>query len=103
MEARTRLSLAQEELVRDRMNINLIENVKSATQELLHWNETDERIMQQKAKVDWLRLGDGNNAFFHATLKAKNRNLGITTLQNVNGQIFTKQYDLEGEIMEFYT
>lgn len=29
--------------------------------------------MRQKPKIDWLKLGDGNNAFFHVTVTVKEK------------------------------
>lgn len=31
----------------------------------------DEQLLRKGVKIEWLKLGDGNNAYFHATLKAK--------------------------------
>lgn len=75
--ARENLKQAQNLLMGDRMNVEIIEKVKTCTNDVLHWNDMEEKILQHKSKVDWLRLGDGNNAYFHAALKAKNRHIGI--------------------------
>lgn len=37
--------------------------------ELIKWLEVDERIMSQRAKIKWLKLGDDNKAYFHASVK----------------------------------
>ena len=33
--------------------------------------QMEEDILMQKSKVNWLKLGDSNNAYFHATVKEK--------------------------------
>lgn len=45
--------------------------VKNYTEEVLKWSETEEQVLRQRAKINRLRLGDGNNAYFHAYMKAK--------------------------------
>lgn len=101
-QARVSLKIAQEELNTDRMNGRLIEQVRQYTMEVLHWNDIDEALLQQKSKVDWIRMGDGNNSYFHATVKAKNRNTVINCLQRNDGTIGTSQHDIEQVILECY-
>lgn len=36
-------------------------------------NEFEEQILRQIAKIGWMRMGDGNNAYFHASLKSKHQ------------------------------
>ncbi|XP_058784644.1 uncharacterized protein LOC131659472 [Vicia villosa] len=64
--ARELLDQAYEELRCHKMDPNIIALVKTKTEELLYWNEIEEKMLQQRTKIDWIRLGDGNNAYFHA-------------------------------------
>lgn len=34
---------------------------------MVHWNQMEEKILRQMSKINGLRLGDGNNTFFHAS------------------------------------
>lgn len=101
--AREQLRVAQENLNSDRMNAVLIEQVKHCTNNLLHWNEAEEAIMQQRAKVDWIRLGDANNSYFHANVKAKHRHSGLDCLQLNDGTMVTTPHEIEHEILNFYS
>lgn len=56
------LETAQLDLLQDRMNVEKIERVKSCSADVFYWNGIDEHIPMQKSKIDWPRLGDGNNA-----------------------------------------
>lgn len=56
----------------------------------------------QRAKLKWLKLGDGNNAYFHATVKGKNKQDGIYNLEDPNGNILTEQGQIEKEVLRFY-
>lgn len=54
---RVDLLTAQQKLITDRMNIHNIEEVKACTMEVIKWNELEEQVLKQRAKIEWLRLG----------------------------------------------
>lgn len=103
LQAREELHSAQSELVGDRMNVELVEKVQTCTVALLHWHDMEEKLLQQRFKIDWIRLGDGNTSYFPASVKTKNRNIGIKCLQKSDGCIVTSQTELESEVLAFYT
>lgn len=45
----------------------------------------EKRILKQRSKIDWLNVGDGNNSYFHTSLKEKHRQTQMHTLENDNG------------------
>lgn len=47
--------------------------VKDRTNKMLKLNQMEENILKQKIKIDWLKLGDGNNAFFITLLERRIR------------------------------
>lgn len=57
----------------------------------------------QKSKVTWLKLGDGNKAYFHATVKGKNGKAGIYSLETNERRVLTNFADIEDEVLHFYT
>jgi hypothetical protein len=59
--AREELRQAHNLLLLDKMNHHHIMKVKSCTEEVIHWSDMEEQMLRQKSKIDWLRLGDGNN------------------------------------------
>ncbi|XP_058740946.1 uncharacterized protein LOC131613279 [Vicia villosa] len=56
---RENLTKAQIVLRQDRINSQLIMQEKLCTEEIIKLNETEEKILRQRAKIDWIRLGDG--------------------------------------------
>jgi hypothetical protein len=42
--------------------------------------------LKQKARNQWLQIGDQNNSFFHRSLKVKNARSTITHLWDEQGQ-----------------
>ncbi|KHN06941.1 Transposon TX1 putative 149 kDa protein, partial [Glycine soja] len=101
-EAREKLTHAQMELTLDRLNKDKIDRTKDCTEAVIKWTEMEEQMLQQRAKIRWLRLGDGNNAYFHASLKAKYNQTSIKKLYMNDGNFVTTQKEIEDEIMRFY-
>lgn len=100
--ARSDLQKVQNLLAADRMNPTLLLNEKKATAQLLLLGSQEEKILQQRSKVTWLKLGDENNSYFHASVRDKQASVGINQLINEHGQVLKTQEELEGEILNFY-
>lgn len=62
----------------------------------------EEKTLKQKSKLDWLRLGDGNNSYFHACINAKNNAKKLNMLYKYDGTLFTSQTDIEDAILNYY-
>lgn len=67
------------------MNKNLIHKVKDKSTDILKWQEIEEKTLHQKAKIEWIKLGNGNNQYFHATVKAKNNSKRLTRVCKADG------------------
>ncbi|KAF1884105.1 hypothetical protein Lal_00046391 [Lupinus albus] len=60
-------------------------NLQRDTETLMNLHKADEEVLRQKSKIDWLKLGDGNNFFFHAAVKDKARRKGMwSTLKRIS-------------------
>lgn len=82
------------------MNVDYGRDIKYWTDELLKQKETDEKILKKKSKIDWFQLGDGNNDYFFANIKEKNKKTTIISLIDQQGNKLTEFRDLEKEISE---
>nr|GEU47038.1 hypothetical protein [Tanacetum cinerariifolium] len=51
----------------------------------------EERFLKQKAKVDWLRDGDSNSAYFHKSVKSRISQSRIDVITNSEGLIFENE------------
>lgn len=83
------------------MNVKKVKTVKKYTDEVINWRNMQEFFLRQKAKIDWLRLGDGNNIFFHENLKEKQRQTQMNTLHTSDGTITITQTKIEEEVLSF--
>ncbi|GJW06446.1 reverse transcriptase domain, reverse transcriptase zinc-binding domain protein [Tanacetum coccineum] len=79
---RHELDEAQKTLDSDPNNVELREEEAAYLKDFNDALLLEERFLVQKAKVDWLRLGDVNSAYFHKVVKsqaARNRIDSVTT------------------------
>lgn len=93
--ARTNLSNAYQELNLNRMDGNYIEKVKQCTEELINWNTLEEKVLMQREKVDWISLGDSNNAYFYVSIKSRSKHKRMDLLQRADDVIITEQHDIK--------
>ncbi|HET7285360.1 MAG TPA: hypothetical protein VFI70_11805, partial [Nitrososphaeraceae archaeon] len=47
----------------------------------------EERFLKQKAKIDWLNVGDSNSAYFHQVVKTKKARNRIDAVMDANGKV----------------
>nr|KYP48093.1 Transposon TX1 uncharacterized [Cajanus cajan] len=55
----------------------------------------EEAFWKQRAKVHWLKEGDSNSKFFHATASTRRKHNYIQSIINEEGQTITNQNDIE--------
>ncbi|KAL6588168.1 hypothetical protein OROMI_001146 [Orobanche minor] len=99
--SRITLELQQSKLRDDPLNTLLFEEALKAHKEFTNWVNIDECILKQKEKVPWLKCGDGNNHFFHASLKSKGKK-GIVVLYDDAGNKLVDEAAIYSEILDFY-
>jgi hypothetical protein len=100
--AKDDLTQAHRLLLLDRMNPHHIMQVKRCTEEVIKWSDMEEQMLRQKSKIDWLRLGDGNSRYFHASLKAKQRQCALRAIYREDCTVITTHHDIEQEVLNLY-
>ncbi|CAK8562736.1 unnamed protein product [Lathyrus sativus] len=96
------LNKAHDSLMIDRLDADKINVVKSCSENLIRLQELDDSMVRQRAKIDWLRLSDGNNKYFHASVKMRQQINKMTKIQRMDGTIVTDQKGMENEVISFY-
>ncbi|XP_058725840.1 uncharacterized protein LOC131597146 [Vicia villosa] len=86
----------------DPFNTMLIHESKDWTDKIIVAIEEEEKILQQRAIADWIKLGDANNAYFHAIVRGRQKQNGIHILVDQNGSNLTEPKDMEVEVLRFY-
>ncbi|XP_019260883.1 PREDICTED: uncharacterized protein LOC109238857 [Nicotiana attenuata] len=84
------------------LNTELIEEEKELKSKLEKWILIEESIYRQRSKVQWLKLGDTNSAYFFAEMKNRNNLNGIHELTNDLGVQLHMEEEIEIEIFGYY-
>ncbi|XP_058784375.1 uncharacterized protein LOC131659164 [Vicia villosa] len=100
--ARKELEVALESLISNRMDVMAIDKVKMLTAKVIEWNELEESMMRQRTKIDWLRMQDGNNAYFFATLKTKSQHRNLNVLHQNDGTVLNAKDEIHQEVLKYY-
>nr|XP_043639262.1 uncharacterized protein LOC122610332 [Erigeron canadensis] len=82
---RKELDLIQTTIDKDPLDSYLRDKEASVLTEFKEAQLDGESFLKQKAKVEWLELGDANSAFFHKTLKCKNHRSQIAIINDMQG------------------
>ncbi|KAM0043987.1 putative RNA-directed DNA polymerase [Helianthus debilis subsp. tardiflorus] len=48
----------------------------------------EERFLSQKAKVEWLKVGDSNSAYFHNSVKCRNHRSRVDIIKDTDGNLY---------------
>ncbi|MCH84659.1 endonuclease/exonuclease/phosphatase family protein, partial [Trifolium medium] len=62
----------------------------------------EEAFWRQRAKVYWLKDGDTNSRFFHATASSKRRRNEVTKLQNNEGVVVKAQHEICEVVKDYF-
>nr|GEW43737.1 hypothetical protein [Tanacetum cinerariifolium] len=81
---RSELDEVQKSLDRDSSNPILREEEAVYVQAFSEAKLDEERFLRQKAKVEWLEVGDSNSAYFHKSIKCRNQRSRIDLITTAN-------------------
>ncbi|KAK4706639.1 hypothetical protein R3W88_033809 [Solanum pinnatisectum] len=84
------------------MHQNMIEEEKKLRTKLIKWSQIEESIYKQKSRVQWLKLGDANTAYFFASMKNKKAQNQITMLTKENGTTIRGRSEIKQEVVGLY-
>lgn len=98
---RETVDFLQTSLQSDPLNVYVFSELSTTQQELVKWSLIEEKILKQKAEIHWLKCGDGNNKFFHASLSSRKRG-GIDMLIDSDGRKLVDDCGIKQEVLNFY-
>ncbi|GJV06019.1 hypothetical protein Tco_1343675 [Tanacetum coccineum] len=85
---RHKLDIVQRDLDADPFNTHLREEEAAYVQAFNDALITQERFLKQKAKIEWLHVGDSNTAYFHKVVKGRVSRSRIDKVSNAVGVQF---------------
>ncbi|KAH0725555.1 hypothetical protein KY284_001420 [Solanum tuberosum] len=79
-----------------------IDEEKSLRTKLTKWSKIEEDIYKQKSRIQCLKLGDDNNAYFFASMKGRKAQNQINMLTKEDGTVIREATDVTKEAVGFY-
>ncbi|KAL2924549.1 hypothetical protein RDABS01_023077 [Bienertia sinuspersici] len=101
--ARDELTSVQQSLAQEPDLLELQEKEKICTLNLKKWLSIEESALRQKARIQWLKLGDSNERFFYSAVKARQDFNSVRALYSEQGQKLVDMQDIRGEFVKFYS
>ncbi|GAV60212.1 hypothetical protein CFOL_v3_03743 [Cephalotus follicularis] len=65
-------------------------------------SRVEESVLKQKVRVQWLKLGDANSAFFHRAFKVRQSRNHISKLQKEDGEWTSTQEEVGSESVKYF-
>ncbi|KAM0841990.1 hypothetical protein ACQ4PT_058650 [Festuca glaucescens] len=81
---------------------DVIAEEKQVERQLCELFEREEIMARQRSRVDWLREGDRNTAFFHSKATARKRTNRISALVREDGSVCEDQTEIKSMVHHFY-
>ncbi|GJV92055.1 putative RNA-directed DNA polymerase, eukaryota, reverse transcriptase zinc-binding domain protein [Tanacetum coccineum] len=79
---RTELDEVQKALDRNPLDTNLRDEEAAYVNAFNEAKIDEERFLKQKAKIEWLEVGDSNSSYFHKSVKCKNQRSRIDSIRD---------------------
>ncbi|KAH1047687.1 hypothetical protein J1N35_038471 [Gossypium stocksii] len=80
----------------------VLEEIIEIKLELNFEADRDELFWEQRARVNWLRLGDRNTAFFHKSATYRRRKNMIRGLENEDGILISDEEEVSNMAIEYF-
>ena len=75
---------------------------REATIQVRRWRKIEDMALLQKPRINWMRNGDKNTAYFHGTIKERRASNTIYELQDAEGKWHNNTGEIHHEITQFY-
>jgi hypothetical protein len=102
MEARDNLDLAQKEVFNSLGSAECLLKEKECLHAYVSITKAEESFLKQKARNQWLQLGDQNNSFFYRSLRFQNAKNTITHLWDELGNRVEDVEEIKEVAVNYY-
>ncbi|XP_074283703.1 uncharacterized protein LOC141608240 [Silene latifolia] len=96
------LNQIQTSLVQDPLNKELCDAELQCAKELKELRMARDQFLRQKAKCEWLKLGDDNTSYFHARLKSRRSRNRVCQVKDMNNKLCCTEDEIQGAFVQFY-
>ncbi|GAV91001.1 hypothetical protein CFOL_v3_34401 [Cephalotus follicularis] len=84
-ELRLNLYSVQQEMMNGAVDLSMVERERQLRQEVRRAARSEEAFFKQKSRIQWLKEGDSNSAYFHGMVKIRQSKNHIVMIRNEAG------------------
>ncbi|XP_074297900.1 uncharacterized protein LOC141628691 [Silene latifolia] len=92
----------QESLALDPLNEQLMQNERACAHEVSELRKARAQFLSQKAKCDWIKLGDENTSYFHARIKRRRARNIVFQVRDINNNLCSSPESIQQAFEEYY-
>ncbi|XP_074306169.1 uncharacterized protein LOC141641406 [Silene latifolia] len=96
------LTQCQEELSKDPLNVELNQAEKLYAVEFVNLQKARDQYLSQKAKVEWMHMGDCNTAYFHAKIKSRRSRNRVFQVKDMHGVMCDRPEQIQTAFEDYY-
>ncbi|XP_074283670.1 uncharacterized protein LOC141608207 [Silene latifolia] len=96
------LTSVQEQLISQPLNEELIGLEKTLIEEYIAAKSACHQFLAQKAKVDWLKLGDENSQYFHSTIRQRRAHNKVFQIHDSDGKLCVDNSAIQDAFISYY-
>lgn len=100
--AKLQLEEIQQQLLQGAASPTLLDCERSVSRQYMELRAAEESFFRQKARVDWLSLGDNNTSYFHQLVKIRRAKCTLKSLITTDGRRVEAYADIAAEAVAFY-
>ncbi|XP_074278279.1 uncharacterized protein LOC141601871 [Silene latifolia] len=100
--AKLALFQIQEALIQNPIDNTLIVTERDLSPELIILQKAWHMFLDQKAKIDWINVGDDNTHYFHAHIKTRRARNKVLQIYDHEGNMCTSSPDIQNDFIKYY-
>lgn len=102
LQAKHDLNLAQSSFLAPHGNVECQRRERECLHAYAFISSAEEKFLKQKSRNNWLNLGDGNNSFFHKSIKVRNSSNLVKILKDDDGNKVEDMNKIKDIAIGFY-
>ncbi|XP_074301196.1 uncharacterized protein LOC141632554 [Silene latifolia] len=93
----------QESLALDPLNEQILQNERACAHEVSELRKARAQFLSQKAKCDWIKMGDENTSYFHARIKKRRARNSVFQVRDMNNNICSSPESIQQAFEDLLT
>jgi len=101
-DAKDEMDKAQQAMHTAHGNTTLCTHERDAVQNYVSTVGAEESFFKQKARIQWLRLGDQNTSFFHKSVNGRHNRNRLLSVTREDGEVVEGHKAVKSEVIAYF-